>query len=47
MNIIERMKISIINLFSDIADEELKSRLELVKHMLDIENIKNNTYRKC
>lgn len=41
MDIIERMKRSIINSFPAITERELKSRIELAIHMIAIERRKN------
>jgi len=46
MDIIDRMKESIVKLFPDITDDELKSRIDLTIDMLKIDMFKKYTYQK-
>lgn len=46
MDILERMRRSIMELFPDITAEEFRSRMELTIGLIKMEMHKNNTYRK-
>jgi hypothetical protein len=46
MDIIDRMKESIVKMFPGISDEELDSRLQIAVDLIKIELFKNYTYRK-
>lgn len=45
MDILQRMRRSIMELFPDITAEEFRSRMELTVEMIRMEMHKNNTYR--